>query len=63
MRHKKILRYVTVTAVIVAIAWTILTFYVEWKGPSKQWDVGHSNGKKVLIVFDPDPFYNLDEKV
>lgn len=52
------------TALFLVIAgWTLLTIYVERKGPVKQWTLGESGGKKVLIVFDPDPFYNLDEQV
>lgn len=45
------------------IGWLAITVYVEQKGPSKQWSLGSSTGKKALIVYDPDPFYNLDEQV
>lgn len=51
------------TAGIVMITWTALTFYVEKKGPAKQWTLGEYGRKRALIVFDPDPFYNLDEQV
>ncbi|WP_428663120.1 hypothetical protein [Runella sp.] len=44
------------------VVWTILTVWTEAKGPPKSIDLG--NGKKqVLIVYDPDPICNLDEKV
>lgn len=42
--------------------WIVLTGWVEAKGPQKSIELG--NGKKqALIVYDPDPIYNLDEKV
>ena len=63
MKKKKLLKYSLSTTIIIVGAWTALTFYVEFAGPSKEWNVGNPGGKKVLIVFDPDPFYNLDEKV
>ena len=63
MRTKRIVRYFIWTAAIIALAWTILTLYVEGKGPEKDLSFGPGDGKKVLIVFDPDPFYNLDEQV
>jgi len=48
----------------ILIAWTFLTLYVERKGPPKESSVGGAkNDHKALIVFDPDPFYNLDERV
>lgn len=36
---------------------------MEKTGPAKEWDLGSISDKKALIIFDPDPFYNLDEKV
>lgn len=49
--------------VILAI-WIILTFWAEAKGPARSLDLGMTNtGKKVLVVYDPDPIYNLDEQV
>ncbi len=44
--------------------WLILTLYAEGEGKSKTWETGNpSSAKKALIVFDPDPFYNLDQQV
>lgn len=37
--------------------------YVEKKGPAKQWTIGGGHGKSALIIYDPDPFYNIDEQV
>jgi hypothetical protein len=51
------------TLATIAIGWTCLTLYAESNGPSKEWNLGNDEGKKVLVVFDPDPFYNLDEQV
>lgn len=63
MKGNKFLRYVLVATTIIVISWTVLTIYVELEGPAKEWNLGNEDGPKVLIVFDPDPFYNLDEKV
>ncbi|MBC7389400.1 MAG: hypothetical protein H7329_09340 [Opitutaceae bacterium] len=49
---------------VVAVLWTGLTFWAQSEGPSQQWELGNpKSSKKVLIVYDPDPFYNLDEQV
>lgn len=46
------------------IVWIVLTVIVDKKGPEKIAVVGSANSdKKALIVYDPDPIYNLDEKV
>lgn len=63
MKTKKRLRYFVVALSVVAVVWTILTIYVELSGPAKEWELGNDERQDVLIVFDPDPFYNLDEKV
>ncbi|HEY5749807.1 MAG TPA: hypothetical protein VIU12_27260 [Chryseolinea sp.] len=49
---------------LIAAAWLILTIWVERLGPAKAWHFSSDTAtKKVLIVFDPDPIYNLDEQV
>lgn len=63
MKRKFVLRYAIATTLLILVSWVILTIYVEQTGPAKQWMFGKSYGKKTLIVFDPDPFYNLDEQV
>lgn len=46
------------------IVWIVLTVIVGKKGPEKFAIVGAvSSDQKALIVYDPDPIYNLDEKV
>lgn len=63
MKKKRLIRYLLWTIAIIAVAWAALTLYVEGKGPSKVWDIGSKADAKALIIFDPDPFYNLDEQV
>lgn len=63
MKKRKFLKYLSVTLILVLMGWAILTIYVQKVGPSKQWILGDPGGKKALIVYDPDPFYNLDEQV
>jgi hypothetical protein len=63
MKKRKIVRYLITTLITIALGWTALTIYVERTGPAKQWILGDPDGKKVLIVYDPDPFYNLDEQI
>ena len=44
--------------------WTLLTVWAESAGPKRSWKLGNPAAKKrVIIVYDPDPFYNLDEQV
>jgi hypothetical protein len=48
----------------IASVWIVATFWAESTGAKKSWELGSkASTKKVLIVFDPDPFYNLDEQV
>ena len=51
--------------VFILVAWFILTMWVEAEGPKKSWKFGvlPSSNDQILIVYDPDPFYNLDEQV
>jgi hypothetical protein len=61
---KKILKIMLYVAAGVSAAWLILTLVVERPGPSKSWDLGDvGSSQRVLIVYDPDPFYNLDEQI
>jgi len=49
---------------VIAILWTGLTFIVEFTGPEKIAVFGEaSEAKEALVVYDPDPIYNLDEQV
>ncbi len=61
---KRILKIVGSILLVVAVVWGLLTLWVEAEGPAKSRVLGNSASRtKVLIVYDPDPFYNLDEKV
>ncbi len=60
----KALKIIGIAILVIAILWTILTFIVERKGPEKSVEFGTADSKnRALIVYDPDPFYNLDEKI
>lgn len=63
MKRRKIFRYFLITTSIMGIGWIALTLYVEAEGPAKEWTFGGRKNKNVLIVYDADPFYNLDEQV
>lgn len=48
----------------IAIVWTILTVWVNYSGKQQStWIKSKEGNLKALIVFNPDPFYNLDEQV
>jgi hypothetical protein len=64
MKNKSLFRYFVTALILIIVAWIALTIYVERMGPSKHWKFESANAKKdALIVFDPDPFYNLDEQI
>ncbi|GAB4036263.1 hypothetical protein [Spirosoma gilvum] len=61
---KTLIRRIGITGVVIAIVWTILTIWAESAGPKRSWKLGSPTAqKKVLIVYDPDPFYNLDQQI
>jgi len=61
---KKILRKVSYVAVGILLVWTILTVWAQYTGAAKTLSFGDaSSSKKALIVYNPDPIYNLDEQV
>ena len=61
---KKLLRVTGFTVLAIGVAWTALTVWAERAGPKRSWQLGNPAAKKwALIVYDPDPFYNLDEQV
>ena len=49
---------------IIAIIWGLLTLWVQQLRPGQTWEfpVEHPKGT-VLVVFNPDPIYNLDEQL
>ena len=61
---KKLFKATGVTLLAVGTVWTALTIWAESAGPARSWKLGNPAAKKrALIVYDPDPFYNLDEQV
>lgn len=61
---KKLLTITGIAALAVGAAWTALTVWAERAGPKRSWQLGSQSAKeRALIVYDPDPFYNLDEQV
>lgn len=61
---KKFAKGMLYTVIIILIIWTLLTFWAEAKGKSHKWKIGNpASLRKALIIYDPDPFYNLDEQV
>jgi hypothetical protein len=56
MRLLKLFKYALATAGLLVLAWTLLTLFVQKKGPSKSWHFFNAGSKKALIVFDPDLF-------
>ncbi|WP_108808695.1 flavodoxin family protein [Aquimarina spinulae] len=63
-RRKRMMTNILVILGLTLIVWIVLTVIVGKKGPEKIAIVGAANSdQKALIVYDPDPIYNLDEKV
>lgn len=61
---RKLLKISSTTLVIILIIWGILTLWAEAEGPVRSLELGNSTSEqKALIVYDPDPIYNLDEQV
>ena len=61
---KKLLKVAGIASVLIMAVWVSLTLWAEGKGPKKMWSQGNvTSPQKVLIVYDPDPLYNLDEQV
>jgi hypothetical protein len=63
-RYKKVVRVLVITTGIILIVWLLLTLWVEAEGPALLTKSGNDKSEQtVLVVYDPDPFYNLDEQV
>jgi hypothetical protein len=61
---KKFLKRTGLTLLLISIGWTALTLWAESKGAASNIKFGgNSNGRRALVVYDPDPFYNLDQQV
>ncbi|PKV50172.1 hypothetical protein ATE84_2222 [Aquimarina sp. MAR_2010_214] len=63
-RGKRMMINILVILGLTLITWIVLTVIVDKKGPEKIAVIGMSDADhKALIVYDPDPIYNLDEKI
>lgn len=54
------------TSLVVAILWTLLTLWAQFLGKEQVFEVqprDEPSTYSALIVYNPDPFYNLDEQV
>lgn len=60
----KVIKKIILIIIAFLTFWTILTLFVEKKGPEITINIGQSkSNQKALILYDPDPFYNLDEQI
>ncbi len=61
---KKLINILITTVVSIAILWSILTLFAEASGEKKIKEItGVNSSKTALVVYNPDPFANLDEQV
>lgn len=61
---KKLTKVLIGTLLTGATGWMLLIGWAERTGPKRSWELGNTaSGKHALIVYDPDPFYNLDEQI
>jgi hypothetical protein len=61
---KKALKITGIAVLAIGAVWTALTVWAERTGPKRSWQSGSPTAKKrALIIYDPDPIYNLDEQV
>src|SRR5688572_130548 len=64
VKMKKLMRILLFTVVLSSVAWILLTVWVQRTAANKTWQVGNAaTGPLALIVFNPDPIYNLDEQI
>lgn len=61
---KKTISFLVKLLVGFAFLWVMLTLFVQMKGVENVQVIGASvNGPKALVIYDPDPFYDLDQQV
>lgn len=60
----KQLKIMGIAVLAIGAIWTALTVWAERTGPKQSWQLGNATAKeRALIVYDPDPIYDLDEQV
>ncbi len=63
-RKGRFWRSVLYGCLTLALLWLLLTLWVQLKGPSSVERIGTDGAPKTsLVVYDPDPIYDLDEQV
>ncbi|MCB0792206.1 MAG: hypothetical protein H6595_12695 [Flavobacteriales bacterium] len=61
---RKWMRRLLFTLLGIAVMWTALTVWVEAEGPANEEELGPANAPRhALVVYDPDPIYDLDAQV
>ena len=61
---KKIVKIFLIVILFILLIWIATTIWAQAEGTAKIEIIGNEkSSKKALIVYDPDPFYNLDQQV
>lgn len=61
---RRVFRIGSKVAAVIAVIWVVLTLWVEMDGPAKSWQVGEEQwARSALLVYDPDPIYDLDRQL
>jgi flavodoxin len=60
---KKLARRILYVIFYVLVIWGVLTLLAEMKGEANFWTYNNDKLQRVLIVYNPDIFYNFDEQV
>ncbi len=63
MRRRNIIGIFLKTLGVILLIWVFLSIFVEQKGQRVSNIFGAFQARNALIVYDPDPFYNLDEQI
>ncbi len=62
-RTKRMMVTLLIILVLTAIIWIVLSVVVSKTGSEKIAFIGEDGDYKALIIYDPDPIYNLDELI
>jgi hypothetical protein len=63
-KTNNMIRWMIIILLVLAVVWLLLSLWAESEGEKKILQTGNrSSSSHALIVYDPDPFYNLDEQV
>ena len=61
---KKSFKWSIILLAVFLLIWAALTIWAEKEGSYYKLEIGNNGpSKKALIIYDPDPFYNLDQQV